>query len=83
MRSQGQAFQAYYAAMTDAELLHIAANESSFIAIAQKTLDNELAKRRLKLSAPPPPPPRRSLFARWGDHLPKWAGRLHHRPASP
>ena len=82
MRSQEQAFRAYYSAMTDADLLQIAANESSFIAIAQRILEDELAKRHL---APvrPAPPVRRSVFAAWGDHLAKWAGRPHHHHASP
>jgi hypothetical protein len=83
MRSQEQAFRAYYASMTDAELLQIAANERSFLAVAQKTLDGELAKRRLTPAAPAVPPPRHSVWGAWGDHLAKWARRLHHHPASP
>ena len=81
MRSQEQAFRAYYASMTDTDLLQIAANRSSFIAIAQRVLADELAKRRLAPSVPVSPA-RRSLFWDWGNHLAKLAGRLHH-PASP
>ena len=82
MRSQEQAFRAYYAAMTDAELLEIAAHETSFIAVAQKILEEEMTKRSL-MPARPAPPLRRSLLGSWGDHLAKWTGRLHHRAASP
>jgi hypothetical protein len=42
-----QAFKAYYASMTDAELLRIAANKTSFIDVAQKILGDELMKRNL------------------------------------
>jgi len=82
MRNQEQAFRVYYGSMTDAELLRIAANESSFIAVAQRILDSELAKRHL---TPPRPAPllRQSLFAGWRDHLAKWARHFHHHPASP
>jgi hypothetical protein len=83
MRSQEQAFRAYYASMTDTELLQIAANERSFIAVAQKILQGELARRRLAPAAPPVPPPRPSIWGGWGSHLAKWAHRLHHHPASP
>jgi hypothetical protein len=47
MTVQEQAFRAYYASMTDAELLRIAANRSSFVDIAQKVLADELKKRNL------------------------------------
>ena len=83
MRSQEQAFRAYYASMTDTDLLQIAANERSFLAVAQRILQDELAKRRLTPATPPVPPPRHSVLSEWGGHLPKWASRLHHRPASP
>ena len=83
MRSQEQAFRAYYTSMTDAELLQVAANERSFIAVAQRILEDELAKRRLAPAAPPVPPPRDSVWAEWGGHVAKWARRLHHHPASP
>jgi len=83
MRSQEQAFRAYYASMTNGELLQIAANERSFIAVAQKILEGELAKRRLTPAAPPVPPRRHSVWGDWGSYRAKWARRLHHHPASP
>ena len=83
MRSQEQAFRAYYAAMTDAELLQMAANERSFLAVAQKILEDELARRHLTPAALPVPPARHSVWAAWGDHMAKWARHLHHHPASP
>jgi hypothetical protein len=42
-----QAFKAYYASMTDAELLRVAANKTSFIDVAQKILGDELTRRNL------------------------------------
>jgi hypothetical protein len=47
---QEQAFRAYYASMTDAELLKIAANKTSFIDVAQKTLADELMRRNLTVT---------------------------------
>jgi hypothetical protein len=47
MTSQEQTFIAYYASMTDAELLRVASNRTSFIEVAQKILDGELVKRNL------------------------------------
>jgi len=44
---QEQAFRAYYSSMTDAELLEVAANKTSFIGIAQKILADELDERHL------------------------------------
>ena len=55
MRTQEEAFRAYYSGMTDAELLKTAANRSSFIDIAQKLLAEELAKRDLTVPADTPP----------------------------
>ena len=48
MGRQEQAFRAYYGSMTDAELLEVAANKTSFIGIAQKILADELDQRHLK-----------------------------------
>ena len=48
MGRQEQAFRAYYSSMTDAELLEVAANKTSFIGIAQKILGDELDQRHLK-----------------------------------
>ena len=53
MRSQQQAFKAYYASMTDSELLATAENRQSFIPIAQKAMDEELMRRQ---PAPPEDP---------------------------
>jgi hypothetical protein len=50
MTGQEQAFRAYYASMTDAELLRIAANKTSFIDVAQKILADELMRRNLTVT---------------------------------
>ena len=47
MTAQQQAFQAYYSSMSDTELLKIAANKRSFLAVAQAALANELRGRNL------------------------------------
>jgi hypothetical protein len=52
--AQQRAFQAYYSSMTDAELMKIAANKSSFLAVAQAALDNELRGRNLTAGEPSP-----------------------------
>ena len=56
MTIQEQAFRAYYASMTDEELLRTAANKSSLVDIAQKLLADELVKRNL--TVPPGGPSR-------------------------
>lgn len=76
MRSQEQAFRAYYASMPDTDLLQVAANRKSFIDVAQKTLTEELAKRHLTAPGPPLPAIHHSFLWRWTQ-------RLHHHPASP
>jgi hypothetical protein len=48
MTVQEQAFRAYYASLTDAELLKIAANKRSYIAVAQEALARELHHRNLE-----------------------------------
>ena len=53
MRTQQQAFKAYYASMTDSELLATAENRQSSIPIAQNAMDEELMRRQL---APPDNP---------------------------
>ena len=60
MTAQEQAFRAYYASMTDAELLKIAANKNSFIEVAQKVLADELMKRNLGV----PPEPSLTIVSR-------------------
>lgn len=72
MRTQEQAFHAYYASMTDAELLQIASNRESFITIAQRVLASELDKRGITLVSTPPRLARHPFLWNW----------LHHHPAS-
>jgi hypothetical protein len=78
MRSQEQAFRAYYASMTNSELLQTARNRSSFIDVAQKLLGEELKKRNLTVSPEPVPAIQHSFVWTWGDHLAKFAKRFHH-----
>jgi hypothetical protein len=47
MTVQETAFRTYYASLTDAELLKIAANKGSYIAVAQEALARELKLRNL------------------------------------
>ena len=47
MRTQEQAFKAYYASMRDAELLAAVKNRESFIPVAQRLMDEELSRRQL------------------------------------
>ena len=54
MGIQEQAFRAYYASMSDADLLLTAKNKNSFIPIAQMLMAEELTKRQLKLPAEAP-----------------------------
>ena len=75
MRTQEQAFRAYYASMTDPELLEVAANRVSFIPIAQKIVADELRKRGLNPSPPPGPAEHHSAIWNWGHHV---LERLHH-----
>jgi hypothetical protein len=49
---QEQAFRAYYASMSDADLLKTATNRQSFIEIAQKLLIEELQRRNLEFPQP-------------------------------
>ena len=51
MKSQSQTFREYYASMTDADLLKMVANKTSFIQIAQKAMEDELARRHLTAPA--------------------------------
>ena len=50
MRIQEQALRGYYASMTETELLHTAANKSSFIDLAQRLLTEEMARRHLQVA---------------------------------
>ena len=47
MRNQEQTLRAYYASMTDVELARTAENRDSFVATAQKLLEEEMARRGL------------------------------------
>jgi hypothetical protein len=80
MGTQERAFRLYYASMTDAELLHTAANRKSFVAMAQRVLDDEMGRRQLSLPLPNAPPVHHSALWNWSHHL---AERLHvsHHPA--
>ena len=51
---QEEAFRAYYASMSDADLLSTAKNKNSFIPIAQMLMAEELTRRQLKLPAEAP-----------------------------
>jgi len=54
MRTQEQAFRAYYACMTDADLLAVAKNRSSFVPIAQTLVIEGLLRRQLAMPADAP-----------------------------
>ena len=85
MRSQEQAFRAYYTSMTDEELLQTAANRSSYMAIAQRILMDEIRKRDLRLQAAPETPVPHSALRMWGEDLARLARRLphpHHRAST-
>lgn len=64
MRTQEQAFRAYYASKSDDEILAIAANKTSFIDLAQQVLAEELARRKLTCPAAAPPPKQPVFFSR-------------------
>jgi len=55
MTVQENALQAYYASLTDAELLKLAANRSSFIDAAQQAMSREMLRRHLEMPAGPLP----------------------------
>lgn len=78
MRSPEQAFRAYYASMTDADLLQTAANQSSFIPIAQRILVDELGKRSLTPLPRPAPPVLHSALWVLRSHLAGFTRRLYH-----
>ena len=83
MTGQQQAFRAYYASMTDVELLRIAANKTSFIDVAQKVLADELTRRgnlRVTLEALPGPSVRSEPTAlNFFSRLAKRLGGVFHR----
>jgi len=49
---QQQAFKGYYSSLTDEELMKIAANKRSFLAVAQEALADELRGRNLTPADP-------------------------------
>jgi hypothetical protein len=55
MTVQENALKAYYASLTDAELLKLADNRSSFIDAAQQAMASELLSRHLAPRADPVP----------------------------
>ncbi len=77
MRVQEQAFRAYYASMTDGELLKTAANRSSFVDLAQQILSEELTRRKLALPAEVPPPAERASGT-FGSAVHKFLQTLRH-----
>ena len=54
MRTAEQAFKAYYASMTDSDLLAVARNRISFIPLAQAQLAEELQRRQLAVPSEAP-----------------------------
>jgi hypothetical protein len=80
-RTQEQAFRAYYASMTDAEIRELAVNRDSFIPVAQKVLDNELRRRHLQLLPMASPPSRTGFPWHLGESWARLADRLHHHPS--
>ena len=73
---QEEAFRAYYASMSDADLLSTAKNKNSFIPIAQMLMAEELTRRQLKLpvEAPAETSHAPTLFGKI------WALRRHRSP---
>ena len=51
MRTAEQAFRAYYASMSDADLLVTAKNRASFIPVAQAALDEEVKRREVAVQS--------------------------------
>lgn len=76
MRTTGQAFKAYYACMSDSDLLAVARNRSSFLPLAQTQMVEELTKRQLEV---PPGPPVETRHA--PTLFTKLARRLRREPA--
>jgi len=56
IRIQEQAFRAYYASMSDGDLLATAANRHSLVDVARRILSEELARRKLALPPESPQP---------------------------
>jgi len=73
MTTQEQAFAAYYASMSDADLLRTAGNKKSFVEIAQRLLAEELVRRHLEV----PPETKEPSRARGVGPLARLIHRLH------
>lgn len=78
MHVQEQAFRAYYASMTDGDLLRTAANRGSFITIAQQILAEEIARRKLVLPAGSEPLKAEHAAGKFGAAVHKLGRKLHH-----
>jgi len=66
MRNQEQTLRQYYASMSDADLVHTVENRCSFVATAQKLLDEEMVRRGLSApEAPSPEPHHQPHFGPW------------------
>ena len=78
MGTQERAFRLYYASMTDAELLHNAANRQSFVEMAQRVLDDELDHRHLSLPVPLVPAMQHSALWNWSHDLVQRLHLSHH-----
>ncbi len=79
MHVQEQAFRAYYASMTDQDLLQTAANRSSFIPVAQQVLDEEIVRRQLVLPAGSQPIEAEHPSGKFGAAVHKLGLKLRHR----
>ena len=78
MRTTGQAFKAYYARMSDSDLLAAARNRSSFIPLAQTQMVEELTKRQLAV------PPESTTQTRPAPTLlARFVRRFRRQPATP
>ena len=74
MKAGAQAFRAYYASRTDADLFKVAATRVSFIPLAQQILVEEFARRNLSLPAEsrPHPAPAEGFIAASVHRLSRW-----------
>ena len=79
MHVQEQAFRAYYASMTDQDLLRTAANRSSFLPVAQQVLEEEMVRRKLVAPAGSQLPEAAHAPGRFGASMHKFGLKLRHR----
>jgi hypothetical protein len=78
MRTQEQAFRAYYASMSDRDLLATAANRHSFVDVAQQILNEELARRKLALPTETPQPVTERASGALRAAVRKWLEAMRH-----